>query len=192
MQQLWLQVVKIGYKTNIIAEVKTRSSDGSKSDLSWRELFELAHEIGDIIAIHTDFDCGGSFELLKRAKLLTHKPILAMGLHEHDWMVEHAIDYGANYVLAVGRIPPTCKQTCIIEPVSIEQLKLISEDRMVMWNTGNLESPEESFLEARALFNGWMCQAGNIRSIDDVHSSADAVLVGEHLTEFAESLRKEV
>jgi hypothetical protein len=47
---------------------------------------------------------------------------------------------------------------------------------------------KESFAEARSRFNGNLCQASNLRTKDDVHPKADAVLVGTHLEEFAASL----
>ena len=43
--------------TKIIAEVKTISPYGFKSDKSWEELFKIADEIGDIISVHTDKRC---------------------------------------------------------------------------------------------------------------------------------------
>ena len=68
----------------IIAEVKTQSPFGYKSDKSWDELFEVANKVGDIISIHTDRRWGGSFELLQKARSLTNKPILAKGIHKND------------------------------------------------------------------------------------------------------------
>lgn len=58
-----------GYQ--IVAEVKTESPFGFRSDKSWQELFDLAEALGDIISIHTDPRWGGSFELLKKARTLT-------------------------------------------------------------------------------------------------------------------------
>jgi indole-3-glycerol phosphate synthase len=49
----------------IIAEVKTQSPFGFKSQKTWKELFKIASEAGDIISIHTDSRWGGSFDLLK-------------------------------------------------------------------------------------------------------------------------------
>ncbi len=63
----------------IIAEVKIQSPFGFKSEKSWDELFVIAEKAGDIISIHTDARWGGSFELIKKAKSLTKKQILAKG-----------------------------------------------------------------------------------------------------------------
>ena len=63
--------------TQIIAEVKTGSPFGYKSEESWDELFEVAESVGDILSIHTDPRWLGSFELISKARKLTDKPILA-------------------------------------------------------------------------------------------------------------------
>ncbi|MBI3259427.1 MAG: hypothetical protein HYZ54_08155, partial [Ignavibacteriae bacterium] len=112
-------------KVQIIAEVKIQSPFGFKSDKSWGELFQVANTIGDIISIHTDSRWGGSFELLKRARLLTTKPILAKGIHSTDDDIEKAVAYGADWVLVAGRIPRIRKEQCLIEPFTFEELKNI-------------------------------------------------------------------
>lgn len=58
----------------IIAEVKTKSPTGKKSERTWDELFNIANEAGGIISIHTNSIWGGSFKLLKKARILTKKP----------------------------------------------------------------------------------------------------------------------
>ncbi len=66
----------------------------------------------------------------------------------------------------------------------------------VVWNSRDLQTGKlkidldknETWEEARKLYRGWMCQASNIKTLKDVHKDADAVLVGEHLQEFAASL----
>ena len=68
--------------TQIIAEVKTQSPFGFRSDKNRDELFAVANQIGDIISIHTDPRWGGSFELVKKARALTKKPILAKGIRQ--------------------------------------------------------------------------------------------------------------
>ena len=72
----------------IIAEVKTESPFGFKSERSWGELFAVANENGDILSIHTDSRWGGSFDLIKKAKSLTNKSILAKGIHATDSEVQ--------------------------------------------------------------------------------------------------------
>ncbi|MBI1754694.1 hypothetical protein HYR65_00225 [Candidatus Azambacteria bacterium] len=178
-------------KAQIIAEVKTQSPFGFKSDKSWEELFQVANEIGDIISIHTDPRWGGSFELLQKARALTHKPVLAKGMHESDADVEKAIGIGADWVLVVGRIPAIHKEKCMIEAITLEELKMIPEDVRVVWNARDVKdgSPKkETFDDARKVFKGWLCQASHIRTINDIKEGADAVLVGTHLIDFAKSM----
>jgi len=178
-------------KVEIIAEVKTQSPFGWKSDKTWEEIFEVAQEIGDIISIHTDERWGGSFNLLKQARSLTEKPILAKGIHQTDALVEQAISCGADFVLVVGRIPKIYQKKCFIEPLTLKELQKIPKGFRAVWNSRDLSSGElkkETFEEARASFSGWLCQASNIKTIADIKEGASAVLVGTHLFEFAESL----
>jgi len=79
----------------------------------------------------------------------------------------------------------------LIEPLTIAELKTIPETFKVVWNSrdlsdGNLK--KETFEEARKVFKGWMCQASNIKTIDDIKEDVDAVLVGTYLSEFTKSL----
>ena len=177
-------------KTQIIAEVKTQSPFGWKSDKNWDELFKIANGIGDIISIHTDARLGGSFELLQKARSLTNKPILAKGIHGSDTDIAKAINIGADWILVVGRIPTLHIEKCLVEPLTIDELKTIPRNLRAVWNSRNLKDgslKKETFTEARAIFTGWLCQASNIKTIDDIKEGADAVLVGTHLVEFAES-----
>ncbi len=179
----------------IIAEVKTKSPFGFKSEKSWDELFEVANKIGDIISIHTDPRWDGSFELIKKVKQLTHKPILAKGIHKTDGEIEKAIEAGSDFVLVVGRIPSIHLDRCIIEPLDLEELKKIPSEMKVVWNSRDLKTgglKQETFEEARKIWKGWLCQASNIKTIDDIKDSANVILVGEHLLEFAYSLPHEL
>lgn len=176
----------------IIAEVKTQSPFGYKSDKTWEELFQVAERIGDIISIHTDSRWGGSFELLKKARTLTKKPILAKGIHKTDEEIKAAIGLGADWVLAVGRIPKAHTEKCMIEPLTLEELRTIPENLRVVWNARDLTAGNpktETFEEARKICKGWLCQASYIRTIADIKKDADAVLVGTNLLDFAGSLR---
>ncbi len=179
--------------TQIIAEVKTESPFGFKSEKSWDELFTIANDIGDIISIHTDSRWGGSFDLIQKAKSLTSKPILAKGIHATDDEIQNAVDAGADYVLVVGRIPTIYIERCLIEPLNLDELKNIPENLKVVWNSRDLSDGSiklETFEEAREIFKGWICQASNIRNVKDIQPGANAVLVGTHLERFAESLSK--
>ena len=175
----------------IIAEVKTQSPFGYKSEKTWDELFQVAEKIGDIISIHTDPRWGGSFDLLERARTLTKKPILAKGVHNTDEEIKKAIHLGADWVLAVGRIPEAYTEKCMIEPPTLEELKGIPEYLRVVWNSRDLTDGRpkaESFTEARKIFKGWLCQASHIKTITDLQGGANAILVGTNLINFVKSL----
>ncbi len=171
----------------IIAEVKTLSPFGWRSDKSWDELFELANEIGDIISVHTDPRWGGSFELIKEARKMTSKPILAKGIHAVDTDIELALQSGADYVLVVGRKPKIHLDKCIIEPNSLYELSDLPNDTKAVWNSRDLTTgglKKDTFDDAREVFSGWLCQASNISSPKDISKRADAVLIGTHLENF--------
>ncbi len=175
----------------IIAEVKTLSPFGWKSEKSWDELFEIANKVGDIISIHTDPRWGGSFDLIRKAKQLTNKPILAKGIHETDDLIQQAIDAGADWVLVVGRIPKIHTDKCLIEPLTLKELKDIPDHVRVVWNSRDLSNggkKEETFEQARKIFKGWLCQASNIKTVDDIKAGADAVLIGTHLVDFSKAI----
>lgn len=190
----------------IIAEVKTISPFGFTAVETWDELFDLAVSVGDIISIHTDPRWGGSLGHISMARARTTKPILAKGIHESDEELIKAFSLGADLALVVGRVPnspfiPLNK--CLIEPNSLEELTLLVEEARrlsnnpefnvkIVWNgrdlaTGGIKT--ETFADARNLYSGWMCQASNIKTIEDVDQTAQAVLVGSHLEEFVQSLK---
>jgi indole-3-glycerol phosphate synthase len=175
----------------IIAEVKTQSPFGWQSDKTWDELFTLANDVGDIISIHTDARWGGSFELLEKARTLTTKPILAKGIHTTDEEIKRALDAGADWVLVVGRIPSVRQERCFIEPNTLTELKSIPHNLRAVWNSRDLKTgglKTETFAQAREIFSGWLCQASNIKTIEDIHPDANAVLVGTYLAEFIKSV----
>jgi indole-3-glycerol phosphate synthase len=175
----------------LIAEVKTESPFGYVSNKSWDELFALAEKVGDMLSIHTDARWRGSFELITKAKSLTHKPILAKGIHETDELVSKAVESGADFVLVVGRIPKVHLNKCLIEPNTLEELRTIPKNLKVVWNSRDLSTgglKKETFAQARKIFPGWLCQASNIHTIADIDPKADAVLVGTSLIPFAQSL----
>ncbi len=176
-----------------IAEVKTESPFGYRAERTWGELFALAEEVGDIISIHTDPRWGGSFDLLKKARAMTNKPVLAKGIHASDEEVEQALAAGADWVLVVGRVPSAHEEKCLIEPYTLEELRALPQGVRAVWNSRDLHTgglKAETFGQAREVFGGWLCQASNIRTVADIKPGADAVLVGTHLVEFAESLER--
>lgn len=175
----------------IIAEVKTLSPFGWKSDKSWDELFNLANKYGDIISIHTDSRWHGSMDLIRKARKLTSKPILAKGIHQKDSDIFEALQCGANLVLVVGRVPKIHLDKCLIEPNTIDELKNLPEKIKAVWNSRDLKTgglKKESFGDARKVFDGWLCQASNIKTMSDVDKRADAILVGTNLINFTNNL----
>lgn len=181
-------------KPLIIAEVKTSSPFGYKSKNNWEELFAIANKIGDIISIHTDKKWNGSFELIKKARKLTTKPILAKGIHQTDEEINKAINAGANYVLVVGRIPKVHQEKCLIEPNSLEELKKIPKKYKIVWNSRDLKNgnnKKETFEQARNLRKGWLCQASNIKTKKDINPKADAILIGTNLVTFAKEINSD-
>jgi indole-3-glycerol phosphate synthase len=176
----------------IIAEVKTHSPFDWQSSHSWEELFEVANRVGDIISIHTDPRWHGSFELVSKARRLTHKPILAKGIHAEDNDILKALAAGADYALVVGRIPDVHFEQCFVEPNSLDELQELPANTKAVWNSRDLltgGTKAATFAEARAVFPGWLCQASNIVSVEDIDRSADAILVGTHLMELAQQLK---
>lgn len=171
-----------------IAEVKTQSPFGFKSDKSWDELFEIANEHGDMISIHTNPLWGGSFELITKAYGLTKKPILAKGLHNHDDDIMRALCCGAHDVLVVGRMPKKdLLKFCIIEPMNLMQLSMIPVDVKACWNSRELTNGQlktETWEEARKIFDGHLIQASNIKSKSDLKIDSDSFIVGQHLENF--------
>lgn len=144
-----------------------------------------------MISIHTDERWGGSLHLVQKARTLTAKPILAKGIHATDEDIKNALDAGADYVLVVGRVPSMHREKCLIEPLTLAELATLPHDIKVVWNSRDLSHgglKEETFEDARKLFPGWLCQASNIKNVGDIRDDANAVLVGAHLTEFAQSL----
>ena len=177
----------------IIAEVKTSSPFGWSSNKTWNELFAVANSVGDILSIHTDARWGGSFDLIRKAKSLTNKPILAKGIHATDEEIAQAVEAGADMVLVVGRIPSVHIEKCLIEPYTLGELSSLDKNTKAVWNSRDLKTggmKEENFSDARKGFSGWLCQASNIVTVDDVKEGANAVLVGTNIEEFFASLPK--
>ncbi len=181
----------------LIAEVKTMSPFGYQSNQTWDELFAIAAEIGDMISVHTDPRWGGSIELIKKARALTQKPILAKGIHASDDTIAEALAAGATYALVVGRLPrQELLPYCVIEPETMSQLeefiKHVPSTQKLVWNSRNLSDgsmrDKSEYTEARKLWSGWLCQASNVASLSDIQSDADAVLIGQNLTNFSKLL----
>ncbi len=178
----------------LFAEVKPVSPFGWKSDRSWEELFEIANEHGDWLSIHTNKLWGGSFKLLAEACRRTDKPVLAKGYHTSDDDIARALDAGARRVLTVrDSLPEAYAEMCMIEPLTIMGLGRLAGAEQAVWNSRNPYTGDtkiDTFEQARLVRPlAWLCQASNIRTIDDVEPTANAVLVGANLPEFIKSLR---
>ncbi|MFA6095815.1 MAG: hypothetical protein WC767_03165, partial [Candidatus Paceibacterota bacterium] len=160
-------------KPILIAEVKTMSPFGYKSGKSWDELFAIAERAGDWISIHTDPRWGGSMGLVRKARLLTKKPILAKGIHATDDELREAFAAGADYALVVGRVPQVFLERVIIEPLTLAELSALPRDTKALWNSRDLSDgglKADTIRAARQAFSGWLCQASNIKSPEDVFS----------------------
>lgn len=176
----------------LIAEVKTVSPFGWRSDRTWDELFALAARTGDVISVHTDPRWGGSIELVAKARALTAKPILAKGIHASDDEVRAALAAGADFALVVGRLPAAdLLPRCLVEPNTVAELMQLPPGTAAVWNSRDLRNgglKAETFATARAAWGGWLCQASNLEAPRDVETSASAVLVGTALPAFARKL----
>lgn len=168
-----------------IAEVKTQSPWGWRSSLSWDELLDVAHRMGDWVAVHTDPRWGGSFDLLRQARqIVRDKPLMAKGIHANDCDIVSALEAGADYVLVVGRVPHVALDRCLLEPKSLAELCGLPRGAKAVWNSRDLMTGGRKpvpFEEARAAWAGWLCQASNLERFKDVHFGADAYLVGQAL-----------
>ncbi len=184
-------------KQIFIAEIKTRSPSNYVSPHPWRELFNIANRYGDWLSIHTHEQWNGSIDMVKKARSLTKKKILAKGIHESDDMVREALSAGADYVLVMGRIPDeNLLEQCLLEPRSFTQLKEWKRCNVhipyLVWNKRDLNTmdwKEEPFDDIRGYHRGWLCQASGIKTAPDVNPKADAFIVGEHLTDFVKTYR---
>ena len=182
----------------LIAEVKTQAPSGWRSDLSWGDLFEIANgcRYADMLSIFIDSRWGGSLELVARARSMTDKLILAKGMNTDEKLVEEAFYAGADYALAVGRIPKVNPERYLIEPYTVEELRAVPSNLKAVWNSRDLRllhqtenRKKETFEQARAAFPGWLCQASNLVTVADIKPGANAVLVGTNLLKFVESIR---
>ena len=194
-----------------IAEVKTESPYGYRSQRGWSSLLEIAAEHGDWVSVHTDVRWGGSWDVLWAARQSTKKPILAKGIHSLDSEIEKAFDLGADYVLCVGRVPQRMREgrsaewfdRVIVEPAFYLRNALDARDysryaSKLCYNSRNITNGDcvgtPSSGMVRAIDKDpdlWLCQASGIRSVDQIYSGYDAFIVGEHLEEFVKEYKHE-
>lgn len=184
-----------------IAEPKTISPFGFKSNYSQRELQFLAINNGDWISVHTNEFWGGSVADLPFIKdhLIEGKnqKILAKGLHLTDKEVDDCFKYGADYVLVVGRIPKIHLNKCLLEPIHEEQAREMSKTNchaLVLNNRRLRDGGENGWTWKPGLLqkladNKSLIYASNIKSYDFVNSKDfksyfSGYIVGANLPQF--------
>lgn len=191
-------------KPIFIAEIKTISPFGFKSEESWDDLAALAIEHGDWVAVHTHpawgaesrsgWDGRTATKLITKVRAMTKKPILAKGIHHSDYDVAMAIQAGADYVLTVGRVSEKWQAQTIFEPLNLDQMYLpmyVYPDLKVMWNARDLVTGDwkpDQWKAARAAHKGWLCMASGLQFAHGLSTlDADAYIVGTHLRDFVKS-----
>ncbi len=189
-------------KPIFIAEIKTQSPFGYKSEHSFISLMNLAITYGDWISVHTNALWGGDYDALAFVRdMEVNKPILAKGIHGTDDDIQRALDHGANYVLVVDRIPhEKYFDKVLIEISHLSDFETVSKfyskspysDLKFVHNTRELNSglPKKRYTYPEYRENcKWLCQASGIRSLKDVNSDANAFIVGEHLVKVCNEVR---
>jgi indole-3-glycerol phosphate synthase len=194
--------------TIIIAEVKTCSPSGFKSNRSWDELLDIAINMdSDWIAVHVNPEFGGSLDRIREAAKRTSKTIVAKGYHDTVEESDRSFDAGASLVLVTGRIPQkyyeqkAYREKYLIEPYTLEEFLEYPDGPRFVWNSRDLLALRFGGTEAKKKEDfdtvrrrrpcAWLCQASNIKSIHDIHPRADAALIGTHLESFAASLESQ-
>jgi indole-3-glycerol phosphate synthase len=192
-------------KPIFIAEIKTQSPFGYRSKDSFISLMDLALEHGDWISVHTNALWGGDFQALSFVRKFTNKPILAKGIHPTDKDIQRALDYGADYVLVVDRIPEdyNLHEKCLFECSYLNEFKKMVEDthfhfQKHVYNFRHLRTGQpkkiqgiDTYLKFKPinpqfapLDKLWICQASGIEKPTDVREGVSAYIVGEHLSKF--------
>ncbi len=186
-----------------IAEIKTMSPFGFKSNYSPNFLKQLAIKYGDWIGVHTDPLWGGSFvDIVNIKNTITRmsepsctNPILAKVIHSSDYHIRMALEYGADYVTVVGRIPKKeYLPKCLLEPLNLKQLQefiKLEEIYGIILNQRNLfDGFTNKYLGSwidvipNIIKNIKVIQASSIKRPKEVHNWADGFIVGEHLPQF--------
>lgn len=181
-----------------IAGIKTKSPFNSiDKPASFDALAEKAINYGDIVSVHVESPWGGKPSDINRVRSHMHhwkerQQILAKGIHPTDEHIEQSLNFGADRVLVVGRVPrKSLLPYCWLEPLNLVQVRQFTEmSQTLVWNSRCLQTgrnKEEQWDEARSIHSGTLIQASNIRTIADVKEDADGILVDTHLEEFIES-----
>lgn len=191
-------------KQIFIAEIKTLSPFGFKSNYRFDFLSKLAITYGDWISVHTSPLWGGGFDDIVRIKRQknTDQKILAKGIHETDEEIERALSAEANYVLVVGRVPPDkYLPYCLLEPIDFKQaveFSKVSGIAGIVFNkrsliNGSHINPVEYWVKLQELLENKtelkIFQASLIKTFEDVRVMSDGYIVGENLPSFILSQR---
>lgn len=181
-------------KPIFVAEIKTLSPYGFKSQYSEELLTDLAITSGDYVCVHTDPRWGGGMLKLKTIKqrLINRKQdqkLVAKGIHFSDDYIKAAFDNGADYVLVVGRVPNTYEfiDKCWLEPLTPEQYNRFVEVRpdAIVLNFRDLTTGERRAWDVEKKPKGIkLIQASHIQHPGDVKTWADGFIVGENLSLF--------
>lgn len=191
-------------KPIFIAEIKTQSMFGFKTNYSRECLIDTALRYGDWISVHTDPRFGGSFDDIYQIRRKTNKSILAKGFHSHNHDVEKALDLGADYVLVVDR-PDRKLLNLYTDKILFEfsNSKLLNESSYdfaefgkVVFNGRNLDTGigKKSIAQYHEFRNRckWLCGASLLKEPDYVqkfYPNCDAFIVGENLVDFCKKLK---
>jgi len=186
--------MKRGAGLKLIFDTKIRSPFGWDPKYSWDDRLELAIKYADIIAIQTMDGWGGYPGLITAARRETSKPILAKGFCRTDEEIVDLINLGATYVLVVGRVPANKYiDKCMLEPTCLREMEDYPKNAKVVWNARNLLTglpKKETFEDALDKWQGWICQASMIKSLNEVHPDVDAVMVGTYMDEIIEDMKE--
>jgi indole-3-glycerol phosphate synthase len=187
----------VSKKPIFIAEIKEKSPFGFKSEHIFYNLMGTAIEFGDWISVHTNPLWGGSFEAIEYVRKYTNKPILAKGIHSKDDDIKKALDYGADYVLVVDRIPNYAYMAdkLLIEiGDNLSKLKVLPNFYKYVYNGRDLKTgerkKEDKYSGYRKTCN-WVCGASLIKhpaNAQQLYPNCDAFIVGENLVQYCSYL----
>lgn len=176
-------------KPIFIAEIKTQSPYGFKSDKLFCELAEIACHYGDWVGVHTGALFSGCKQAIDLVRKMTDKPIFAKGFHTNDEIPE-LLARGATYALMVDEYPNLDfgNNTVLVEWSSDNNPV---KSHKIVWNSRDLRTGKKKDFTVldRLIKQGyWVCQASNIKSPTDVREGVSAFIVGSYLPEFTKHL----
>ncbi len=195
-------------KPIFIAEIKTQSPFGYKSEHTFISLMQYAIKYGDWVSVHTNALWGGDFDAISFVRKNTSKPILAKGIHWTNDDVNKAFDHGADYVLVVDRYPTSAesgkpinlsddRKSRILHEIDFNrvkknidfnphwtEIKYVCNSRDLRTGLPKMKWELDDFIKLGV----WTCQASGIKKIEQVDQRANAFIVGEHLIDFCKQL----